>query len=266
MTTKQEAKNLINNLEEKKVKASLRNFTVYYKNKSSVEIENLDIYSKSVTAFIGYSGSGKTTLLRCFNRMNDFVPECKITGELLIDNNNIYSPEVDIVALRARVGMVFQKPNPFPKSIYDNVAYGPRIHGITNKRGKLDDLVEQSLTRAGLWDEVQDHLQESAMDLSGGQQQRLCIARAIAVKPTILLMDEPCSALDPKSTNSIESLIIELKKRFTIIIVTHSMRQARNVSDMVVFLKKGKIIEYGETKLVFDNPSTDDLKEYLSLN
>ena len=250
-------------MKERKIKARVTNLNVFYKNKHVLKDTSLDIYSKSVTALIGASGCGKSTLLRCFNRMNDFVQDCKVSGKLFIDDYNIYAPEIDTTLLRSKVGMVFQKPNPFPKSIYDNVAYGPRIKGVTNKRGKLEEIVKKSLERAGLWEEIKDDLRQSAMELSGGQQQRLCIARAIAVKPTILLMDEPCSALDPKSTNSIENLIIELKKRFTIIIVTHSMRQARKVSDYVCYLKNGKIAEYSETEDIFTNPKTDDVKNYI---
>lgn len=253
-------------LPDKKIKASVKHLNLFYKSKHVLKDVTLDIYSKSVTSFIGSSGCGKTTLLRCFNRMNDFVDDCRITGEISIDNHNIYAAEVDVVMLRTRVGMVFQKPNPFPKSIYDNVAYGPRLQGMTNKRGQLDETVRKSLLRSGLWEEVYDNLYQSAMELSGGQQQRLCIARAIAVKPTILLMDEPCSALDPKATKLIENLIIELKKKFTIIIVTHSMKQARNISDMVVYLEKGQIAEYGQTEKVFQKLKGDSVRNYFSTN
>lgn len=244
------------------VKASLQKLCVFYGTKLVLQDIDLDIYSKSVVALVGASGCGKTTLLRCFNRMNDFVPECHITGKLLIDAANIYSSNIDVVMLRAKVGMVFQKPNPFPKTIYDNVAYGPKLHGMNNGKGKLDEIVENSLRRAGLWEEVKDELKKSAMDLSGGQQQRLCIARAIAVEPTMLLMDEPCSALDPKASKSIELLIHELKKRFTIIIVTHSMKQAQRVSDVTVYLNKGKIFEFGATEEIFNNPKTKEAKNY----
>ncbi|AHX11698.1 phosphate ABC transporter, ATP-binding protein [Neorickettsia helminthoeca str. Oregon] len=253
-------------LSDKKIKASIRNLNVFYRAKQVLKDVNLDIYSKSVTSLIGSSGCGKSTLLRCFNRMNDFVDDCKVTGEIIIDNHNICAPEVDVVLLRTRVGMVFQKPNPFPKSIYDNVAYGPRLQEMTNKRGQLDEIVQKSLVRSGLWDEVHDNLHQNAMELSGGQQQRLCIARAIAVKPTILLMDEPCSALDPKATKSIESLIIELKKKFTIIIVTHSMKQARSISDMVVYIEKGRVIEYGETEEVFHKLKGNSIGNYFTTN
>ncbi|KYH12765.1 phosphate ABC transporter ATP-binding protein PstB [Neorickettsia sp. 179522] len=251
---------------DKKIKASVKNLNVFYKAKHVLKDINFDIYSKSVTSLIGSSGCGKTTLLRCFNRMNDFFDDCRITGELLIDNYNIYAPTVDVVMLRTRVGMVFQKPNPFPKSIYDNVAYGPRLQGITNKRGQLDEIVCKSLLRSGLWEEVHENLHQNAMELSGGQQQRLCIARAVAVKPTILLMDEPCSALDPKATKLIEDLVIELKKKFTIIIVTHSMKQARNISDSIVYLEKGKIVEHGQTEKVFQKLKEDSVRNYFSTN
>jgi phosphate transport system ATP-binding protein len=244
------------------IHAFVKNLNLWYNAKQVLFDINLNIHKKKVTTFIGPSGCGKSTFLRCFNRMNDYVPGCKVAGELNIDGlGNIYLRDMDVVLLRAKVGMVFQKPNPFPKSIYDNVAYGPKLHGI-NKQ-KLNEVVEDSLTKVGLLEELKDRLQDSALDLSGGQQQRLCIARAIAVKPTILLMDEPCSALDPMATNAIENLIQELKLRFTIIMVTHSMKQAKKLSDNVIFFHNGKIIESGSAKKIFENAQFPLTKEYI---
>jgi phosphate transport system ATP-binding protein len=215
-------------------------------------------------AFIGPSGCGKSTFLRCINRMNDTIPIAKVTGKIVIDNQDIYDKSLDVVQLRARVGMVFQKPNPFPKSIYENIAYGPRIHGITGSKSELDGIVEQSLQRAGLWDEVKDRLTESGTALSGGQQQRLCIARAIAVDPEVILMDEPCSALDPIATARIEELIDELRGRYAIVIVTHSMQQAARVSQRTAFFHLGKIVEYGTTSDIFTNPREERTKDYIT--
>ncbi|MDN5248087.1 MAG: phosphate ABC transporter ATP-binding protein PstB [Wolbachia endosymbiont of Tyrophagus putrescentiae] len=246
------------------IHASVKDLNLWYGAKQALFDINLNIYKKKITALIGPSGCGKSTFLRCFNRMNDYVPGCKVSGELNIDKlGNIYSRDMDVVLLRAKVGMVFQKPNPFPKSIYDNVAYGPKLHGIAKR--KHSEIVENSLVKVGLWEELKDRLHESALNLSGGQQQRLCIARAIAVKPTILLMDEPCSALDPVATNAIENLIQELKLKFTIIIVTHSMKQARKLSDDIVFFYNGKIIEHGNTQEIFENAKSPLTQEYIGL-
>lgn len=224
---------------------------------------NLDIPRKQTTAFIGPSGCGKSTLLRCFNRLNDLVDGVKIDGKIRLNGEDIYDPEIDITELRKRVGMVFQKSNPFPKSVYDNVAYGARIAGI-NKSSLLDEIVEKSLRGAALWDEVRDRLEESGLGLSGGQQQRLCIARAIAVEPEVLLMDEPCSALDPIATGKIEDLISELKRSYTIVIVTHNMQQAARVSDFTAFMYLGKIVEFDKTEKLFVNPSKKQTEDYVS--
>lgn len=223
----------------------------------------LEIPRKRVTAFIGPSGCGKSTLLRCFNRMNDLVDGCRAEGSILLENENVYHPTVDVANLRRRVGMVFQKPNPFPKSIYENVAYGLRIQGINRKR-LLDEVVERSLKSAALWDEVKDRLNDSALGLSGGQQQRLVIARTIAVEPEVLLLDEPASALDPISTLKIEELIYELKTRYTIVIVTHNMQQAARVSDMTAFLYMGKLIEFDSTDKLFTNPDKKQTEDYIT--
>jgi phosphate transport system ATP-binding protein len=224
---------------------------------------DLDIQKKRVTAFIGPSGCGKSSLLRCFNRMNDLVDGCKVKGKILLEGENIYAPEVDVAGLRRRIGMVFQKPNPFPKSIYENVAYGLRIQGIRKKR-LLDEVVEKSLRSAALWDEVKDRLNDSALGLSGGQQQRLVIARTIAVEPEVLLLDEPASALDPISTLKIEELINDLKSRFTIVIVTHNMQQAARVSDMTAFMYMGKLIEFDTTDKLFTNPARKQTEDYIT--
>jgi phosphate transport system ATP-binding protein len=224
---------------------------------------NLDIQKERVTAFIGPSGCGKSSLLRCFNRMNDLVDGCKIEGKILLEGENIYAPEVEVAALRRRVGMVFQKPNPFPKSIFENVAYGLRIQGI-NKKRVLDEVVEKSLRSAALWDEVKDRLDDSALGLSGGQQQRLVIARTIAVEPEVLLLDEPASALDPISTLKIEELINDLKSRYTIIIVTHNMQQAARVSDMTAFMYMGKLVEFDTTDKLFTNPVRKQTEDYIT--
>lgn len=224
---------------------------------------SMDIYQRRVTALIGPSGCGKSTFLRTLNRMNELVGETTLEGKILIDGEDIYKKNIDLVTLRKKVGMVFQKSNPFPKSIYENIAYGPRIHGNNNK-SELDVIVESSLHQAGLWEEVKDRLQASAMDLSGGQQQRLCIARALAVNPEILLMDEPASALDPRSTTRIEDLITELKKEYTIVIVTHNMQQAARVSDYTAFFYEGELIEYDTTKTIFTNPNKKQTEDYIT--
>ncbi|KJV69029.1 phosphate ABC transporter ATP-binding protein PstB [Candidatus Neoehrlichia procyonis] len=246
-----------------KIHASAKNLNLWYDNKQILFDVNLDVYKKEVTALIGPSGCGKSTFLRCFNRMNDFIQGCKIGGSISVDGMDVYSCDTNVVLLRAKVGMVFQKPNPFPKSIYDNIAYGPKLHRLVKNKKKLDEVVEKSLRSVGLWEELYDRLKDNACKLSGGQQQRLCIARAIAVKPTMLLMDEPCSALDPVTTGVIESLIKELKKSFTIIIVTHSMKQARKISDKVVFFYNGKIIEHNDTEEMFNNPKSLEAKKYI---
>lgn len=241
-----------------------QNINLSYGQKQALFNINLGFKENSVTALIGPSGCGKSSFLRCINRMNDTVPGCKISGEIFLDGKNIYRPGLDLVLLRASVGMVFQKPNPFPKSIYENVAYGPKIHGLFKNKKELDEIVEKSLTKAGLWEEVKDRLNDQATGLSGGQQQRLCIARTIAIEPEVILMDEPCSALDPIATAKIEELIDELKTNFTIIIVTHSMQQAARVSHMTAFFHLGKIIEYDTTDKIFTNPSFQQTQDYIT--
>ena len=246
------------------IKIQAKNVTVFYGEKQALDDVNIDIEDRSVTAFIGPSGCGKSTFLRCFNRMNDVIPNCCVEGSLVMGEVDINNPQVDPVLLRARIGMVFQKPNPFPKTIFENVAYGLRIHGLAQNRGELDDMVEDSLKKAGLWTEVADRLQDHATGLSGGQQQRLCIARAIAVGPDVLLMDEPCSALDPIATSVIEELISELQQRFTILIVTHSMQQAARVSQKTAYFHLGTLVEYGDTKEVFTRPQNEQTEAYIS--
>lgn len=241
-----------------------RNVDVFYGDKLAIDSISLDIGSSQVIAFIGPSGCGKSTFLRCLNRMNDTIDICKIVGEIKIDEQDIYDPTIDVVSLRARVGMVFQKPNPFPKSIFDNIAYGPRIHGLAATKVELDQIVESALQRAGLWDEVKDRLDQPGTGLSGGQQQRLCIARAIAVSPEVILMDEPCSALDPIATAKVEELIHELRNQYTIVIVTHSMQQAARVSDRTAYFHLGKLIEVGDTKQVFTNPKHALTQDYIT--
>ena len=240
-----------------------KNFSVYYGKFHAVKNVDMNLECGKVTAIIGPSGCGKSTFLRCINRMNDLVDSCRTEGSLCLDGIEIYHPRLDVVELRRRVGMVFQRPNPFPKSIYDNVAYGPRLIG-SMKKNSLDALVESSLRRAALWDEVKDRLNAGALGLSGGQQQRLCIARALAVNPEVLLMDEPCSALDPKSTARIEDLIAELSSEYTIAIVTHNMQQAARVSDFTAFFYEGNLIEFGETKQVFTNPAKEATNDYIT--
>ena len=241
-----------------------RDVNVFYGNKQAIDRVTLDIAEKQVISFIGPSGCGKSTFLRCLNRMNDTIDICRIEGEIALDGKNIYAPGVDVVPLRARVGMVFQKPNPFPKSIYDNVAYGPRIHGLAAGGAELDEIVEISLERAGLWNEVKDRLQQPGTGLSGGQQQRLCIARTIAVSPEVILMDEPCSALDPIATARIEELIDELSSQFTIVIVTHSMQQAARVSQRTAYFHLGKLVEVGETEQMFTTPQHEMTQNYIT--
>jgi len=237
---------------------------VSYAGRPAITNVNLNIRSKAVTALIGPSGCGKTTFLRCINRMNDLIETCQVSGSITLDNEDVYGDDVDVVVLRRRIGMVFQKPNPFPKSIFENVAYGPRIHGQANKGDDLNEIVERSLIRAGLWDEVKDRLDAPATGLSGGQQQRLCIARAIAVEPDVILMDEPCSALDPIATARIEELIDDLKTKYTIVIVTHSMQQAARVSQRTAFFHLGELVEENEAKVIFTNPSDDRTRAYVT--
>ena len=237
---------------------------VYYGSTHAVKSVDLEIVTDEVTALIGPSGCGKSTFLRCFNRMNDDIPGCRITGDLTLDGEPIYGSQMDVVQLRARVGMVFQKPNPFPKSVYDNVAYGPRIHGLATRGEDCDAIVERSLRRAGLWDEVKDRLHEPGTSLSGGQQQRLCIARAIAVEPEVILLDEPCSALDPVATAKIEELMQDLKQHYTQVIVTHNMQQASRVSDHTAFLYLGELIEYGRTDKLFIRPLKQQTEDYIT--
>jgi phosphate transport system ATP-binding protein len=245
-------------------KMSLRNVNVYYGEKQAIFDVNIDIARNEVIAMIGPSGCGKSTLLRSINRMNDTVEGCVVSGELTLDGEDIYTSKMDPVALRARVGMVFQKPNPFPKTIYDNVAYGPRLHGLASRRAELDEIVETSLTRAGLWAEVKDRLDQPGTSLSGGQQQRLCIARAIAISPEMILMDEPCSALDPIATAKIEELIAELSQNYTIAIVTHSMQQAARVSHRTAYFHLGHLIEVNETEKVFTAPEHELTEAYIT--
>jgi phosphate transport system ATP-binding protein len=237
---------------------------VFYGAKQALQSVSVNIPDRAVMAFIGPSGCGKSTFLRCINRMNDTIPIAKVTGKIIIDNQDIYDPSLDVVQLRARVGMVFQKPNPFPKSIYENVAYGPRIHGLCHSKADLDDVVQSSLEKAGLWKEVKDRLDEPGTGLSGGQQQRLCIARAIAVNPEVILMDEPCSALDPIATARIEELIDELRKNYCIIIVTHSMQQAARVSQRTAFFHLGELVEEGVTSEIFTSPKEKRTQDYIT--
>ena len=245
-------------------KMSARDVSVFYGDKQAVKNVSIQIDMDKVTAFIGPSGCGKSTFLRTFNRMNDTVASARVEGLVTLDGEDIYSPAMDVVQLRARVGMVFQKPNPFPKSIFENVAYGPRIHGLAASKPDLEGIVESALNRAGLWEEVKDRLQDSGTALSGGQQQRLCIARAIAVDPEVILMDEPASALDPIATAKIEELIGELRGRYAIVIVTHNMQQAARVSQRTAFFHLGSLIEYGETDAMFTAPRMERTKDYIT--
>jgi len=244
-------------------KMSAENLTVFYNHKLALHDVEFDILANRVTALIGPSGCGKSTFIRCLNRMNDIIDGCRVDGAVYLDGENIYRPGQDVVQLRTRIGMVFQKPNPFPKSIYDNVAYGPKIHGMAVNRDEMNDIVLSSLERAGLLDEVRDRLDESGTSLSGGQQQRLCIARAIAVQPDIILMDEPCSALDPIATARVEELISELKSQYTIVIVTHSMQQARRLSDKTAYFHLGQLVEHGDTERVFEEPQDERTRDYV---
>jgi len=245
-------------------KISSKDVNVFYGEKQALHNISLDIHEKMVTALIGPSGCGKTTFLRCLNRMNDVIDNCRVTGLITLQGQDIYDGAVDVVALRAKVGMVFQKPNPFPKSIYDNVAYGPRIHGLARSKAELDEIVQTSLEKAGLIKEVADRLDQPGTGLSGGQQQRLCIARAIAVEPDVILMDEPCSALDPIATAKVEELMDELKQNYTIVIVTHSMQQAARVSQKTAFFHLGDLVEVGETAQIFTNPKDERTESYIS--
>jgi phosphate transport system ATP-binding protein len=245
-------------------KISAKDVNVYYGDTHAIKDVSVDIDDKTVTAFIGPSGCGKSTFLRCLNRMNDTIAIARVEGEIMLDGSDIHDPNVDPVQLRARVGMVFQKPNPFPKSIYDNVAYGPKIHGMAKNKTELDEIVERALRRAALWEEAKDRLQEPGTGLSGGQQQRLCIARAVATEPEVLLMDEPCSALDPIATAQVEELIDELKQNYSVVIVTHSMQQAARVSQKTAFFHLGNLVEFGETGDIFTNPEDKRTESYIT--
>jgi len=245
-------------------KFSARNVQVWYGDTHAIKHVDVDIEDKTVTAFIGPSGCGKSTFLRCLNRMNDTIDVCRVEGDIRLDGEDIYDKKVDPVQLRAKVGMVFQKPNPFPKSIYDNIAYGPRIHGLARSKAELDEIVENALRRGAIWDEVKDRLDAPGTGLSGGQQQRLCIARAVATQPEVLLMDEPCSALDPIATAQVEELIDELRANFSVIIVTHSMQQAARVSQKTAFFHLGELVEFGETGHIFTNPEDERTESYIT--
>lgn len=257
-------KNFGNNYLGNLPKMRTSDLCVSYSGKQALFSISLDIQVKKITSLIGPSGCGKSTFIRCLNRMNDVIDGCEVSGVVELDGSNIYDSDLDPVLLRAKVGIVFQKPNPFPKSIYDNVAYGPRIHGMAKSRSELDEIVEKSLSRAGLWDEVKDRISESGTSLSGGQQQRLCIARAIAVNPQVLLMDEPCSALDPVATARIEELMDDLRHRYTIVIVTHSMQQAARVSQQTAFFHLGYLVEQGETEKMFTTPEDKRTQDYIT--
>ncbi|EKE43470.1 phosphate ABC transporter, ATP-binding protein [Oceaniovalibus guishaninsula JLT2003] len=245
-------------------KIAARDVNVWYGDAHAIKDVSVDIADNTVTAFIGPSGCGKSTFLRCLNRMNDTIASARVTGDILIDDEDIYDRKVDPVQLRAKVGMVFQKPNPFPKSIYDNVAYGPRIHGLANGKAALDEIVESALRRAALWDEVKDRLTAAGTGLSGGQQQRLCIARAVATSPEILLMDEPCSALDPIATDQVENLIHDLRRNYSVVIVTHSMQQASRVSQKTAYFHLGNMVEYGDTTDIFTRPRDQRTENYIT--
>ena len=251
-------------VDNQNTKISAKNVQVHYGTTHAIKDLNVDILDKTVTAFIGPSGCGKSTFLRCLNRMNDTISICRVTGEIKLEGEDIYDKRVDPVQLRAKVGMVFQKPNPFPKSIYDNVAYGPKIHGMTRNKAELDEIVETSIRKAALWNEVKDRLQSPGTGLSGGQQQRLCIARAIATSPEVLLMDEPCSALDPIATAQVEELIDELRSQFSVVIVTHSMQQAARVSQRTAFFHLGTLVETGETGQIFTSPKDPRTEAYIT--
>ncbi|MEO9683743.1 phosphate ABC transporter ATP-binding protein PstB [Tateyamaria sp.] len=259
-----DTRTLENDVSTKDVKIAARDVQVHYGDNHAIKDVSVEIEDKTVTAFIGPSGCGKSTFLRCINRMNDTIDVCRVTGDIRIDGQDIYDPKIDPVQLRAKVGMVFQKPNPFPKSIYDNVAYGPRIHGLAKNKADLDDIVEKSLRRGAIWDEVKDRLNAPGTGLSGGQQQRLCIARAVATEPEVLLMDEPCSALDPIATAQVEQLIDELRENYSVVIVTHSMQQAACVSQKTAFFHLGNLVEYGETGTIFTNPIDPRTESYIT--
>ncbi|MFC7369882.1 phosphate ABC transporter ATP-binding protein PstB [Vreelandella zhaodongensis] len=246
------------------VKMRAKDVKVFYGDTQAINGIDIDIYENEVLAFIGPSGCGKSTFLRCLNRMNDTIDICRVEGEITLDQKDIYAPDRDVVLLRAQVGIVFQKPNPFPKSIYENIAYGPRLHGLAKRKAELDDIVESSLRRAGLWEEVKDRLDQPGTGLSGGQQQRLCIARTIAVSPDIILMDEPCSALDPIATGKVEQLIDELSESYTIVMVTHNMQQAARVADRTAFFHMGDLIEVDSTDTIFTNPQNQRTHDYIT--
>ena len=256
--------NMEQSVDVQTVKIEARKVQVYYGTNHAIKDVDVDVLDKTVTAFIGPSGCGKSTFLRCLNRMNDTIPSCRVEGLITMDGEDINDPRVDPVQLRAKVGMVFQKPNPFPKSIYDNVAYGPKIHGLTRNKAELDEVVEACLRKAALWNEVKDRLLTPGTGLSGGQQQRLCIARAIATSPEVLLMDEPCSALDPIATAQVEELIDELRSQFSVVIVTHSMQQAARVSQKTAFFHLGSLVEYGTTETIFTNPRDPRTESYIT--
>ena len=247
-----------------KVKMNAQDVKVFYGDAQAINGIDLDIYENEVLAFIGPSGCGKSTFLRCLNRMNDTIDICRVEGKITMDQNDIYAPDRDVVLLRAQVGIVFQKPNPFPKSIYENIAYGPRLHGLARRKAELDDIVESSLRRAGLWEEVKDRLDKPGTGLSGGQQQRLCIARTVAVSPDIILMDEPCSALDPIATAKVEQLIDELSESYTIVMVTHNMQQAARVADRTAFFHMGDLVEVDTTDQIFTNPQDQRTHDYIT--
>ena len=251
-------------VEQSDIKITARDVQVHYGDKHAINDVSVELLDKTVTAFIGPSGCGKSTFLRCLNRMNDTIDICRVSGRIALDGEDIYDKRVDPVQLRAKVGMVFQKPNPFPKSIYDNVAYGPRIHGLARNRAELDEIVEKSLRGAALWNEVKDRLADPGTGLSGGQQQRLCIARAVATQPEVLLMDEPCSALDPIATGQVEELIDQLRSEFSVVIVTHSMQQAARVSQKTAFFHLGNLVEYDDTDEIFTNPRDPRTESYIS--
>ncbi len=256
--------NLERKVAQQDTKISARNVQVFYGETHAIKDVNIEIQDRTVTAFIGPSGCGKSTFLRCLNRMNDTIDICRVEGDIDLDGENIYDKRVDPVQLRAKVGMVFQKPNPFPKSIYDNIAYGPRIHGLAKNKADLDDIVEKALRRGAIWNEVKDRLHAPGTGLSGGQQQRLCIARAVATEPEVLLMDEPCSALDPIATSQVEELIDELRNQYSVVIVTHSMQQAARVSQKTAFFHLGNLVEYGDTGQIFTNPQDSRTESYIT--
>ena len=261
---REETHETVGEIHSPSARITVREVTVWYGEKIGIENVNIDIGSNEVLALVGPSGCGKSTFLRCLNRMNDIIDNCRMTGAIRLDGEDIFDPKLDVVLLRARVGMVFQKPNPFPKSIYDNVAYGPRIHGLSETRADTDEIVQRSLERAGLWEEVKDRLEQPGTGLSGGQQQRLCIARAIAVSPEVILMDEPCSSLDPIATARIEGLIDELRQQYAIALVTHSMQQAARVSQRTAYFHLGHLVEVGETSQIFTNPRHTLTEDYIT--